>query len=433
MEWPHAGTCTLLPFTAMLRHEFTIRPPPDDMPISTPRRDALRVLAVAVAGVTAGRLAKARGPAGLSATADLVTTFRSTLAAAGWTAGAADAVGGLLAPYLALVAEADPKEPDRIAAELGPLGGSRRSMALLVGSPEYATLLAGTPNPDAVARSLDDARTDEDRGRIGGLYAVRPGAEAVALAEALAVHRELILDLGRRGVIAAERFFLFPRDDRGDADRRDAVSEYDRWLDRLFSDALRRDRGRQGGPLADAQLLAGELGTSLRRRLIDDEGFRRTFNRGVWPKYERAVRSGQIAAPDAIWEPGIFELLARRDGTKLLARWGSLAVHLLGENSPCTAPGADDAIAGALLRGDNDTVKALMDHGDKPAMVHLLTRRRISDDTRAAALKNVTREGVGAGAVARPLPGLLRVGAGRGGRSPAVGAGHMAPALLHAV
>ena len=38
-----------------------------------------------------------------------------------------------------------------------------------------------------------------------------------------------------------------------------------------------------------------------------------------------------------------------------------------------------------------------MDHGDKPAMVHLLTRRRISDDTRAAALQKVNAAGVGAG------------------------------------
>ena len=278
--------------------------------------------------------------------------------------------------FFAMLAAEDPEQLERSIAPLERLGPRQNLMKLLAERPETAGLLATAPDPSQIADSL---RRSKHYNATTNIYA-RHSANAADVAAALNRHGTLICHLVEEGMLAAETVFIFPRESEG-------AEAYDQWLSLAFESAM-TDEAR----LASMFQLAMVQGGSLRRQMIDDAEFRKSFPRVAWPRLERLVDSGDFPLELAALDIRIFHLLNEQSGEQLVRRWGMLPIELLyGEEA--YAPELREHLIETMLAGDNATLAALLQFGREPLLAHLLNRDEISPQVKAAALAQLTQAG----------------------------------------
>ena len=279
------------------------------------------------------------------------------------------------------MAEENPQALQEWILGLKELGKYPSLQPFLRRRPEIAGLLATVDQPGQVAELLD---VEDDRYHLLlGLYARYLGREdANALTEALRVHRDLIVQLLRRGLVGAEVLFFYSRNKPGSR-------EYDRWLrDNIRARLIGKDES-----LASFLQMVITCGSDLRAKLNDNPAFRDNFRTVLWPRLMRVVEEGEAPLEFYIDESYLWDLLALEDGEKLLKRHGLLPIRLL--FGPEAYPAKYHAlIIRILLSGNEVTYKALVEGAFRKEEAFLrLLERPLSSSTLAAALNKLHEDG----------------------------------------
>jgi len=234
--------------------------------------------------------------------------------------------------------------------------------------PETAGLLALSKRPISIIKILKNPACYN---ALTTSYALHTTSlEIQQLTEALTIHRDLLCQLTERGMIGIEIIFMFPRQTRG-------AKEYDLWLKKVFSKYLRRTDNQ----LAEIIAFLIEQGPNIRQRLDKDEAFYKQFRQQLWPTFTRLVDN--IGSFDSLVnEPYIWDVLALKEGTLLVEKWGMSPASLLFGNESYPA-NMRSLIIQILLQGDNNTIDALFKYKDQP-LFHQLLHRQLSASTQVA-------------------------------------------------
>jgi hypothetical protein len=317
-------------------------------------------------------------PAPKDEKAERAQRLENELLQAGWDRPAAAAVVRVNAGWFEALRQDREELLDRQVRLLCRLGKFPALGPFLGEHPEAAGLLAGVEDPEGVARSLEG----DDYALLAGVYMRHvTSADALDLAQALEHDRTLIAGLVRRGFAGFEVLFLFPRDG-------EAAAEYDRWLQDVLSVRLHAS----DEELASAVHLLLSQGPKIRRRLHQDETFRKCFRRELWPKLARVAAAQRNALEPYLYDSRVWDLLALQEGEHLLKDWGRLPVLLLFDPEHAYPADLHDRVVEALLAGDELTVRALFTYRDEPLFRNLL-RRSLKGPTLAAALHKLFQAG----------------------------------------
>jgi hypothetical protein len=294
------------------------------------------------------------------------------LTADGWNESAAMAVIRLNWPRWEILESEDPKGWEREMNSLRLLARRKNfepHVALLLENrPETAGLLALAADPVPLAKLLLNEKHYQLLANSFMKYVT--AADVTAWTAALERHGDLIVPLLRRNVLFADEIFLYPKDTRG-------AAEYGEWLNKeIGADLVGSDE--QIGNILNFVLSGG---TTIRKRLDADAGFRRDFHSQLWPKFMRMVREQArrdgtapsydafFAFPDELWE-----VLALPDGEQLLARTGILAIDVL--FGPDRYPKSlHPSLIAVMLSGDAQTLDALMKYGKEPLYMKILEKK----------------------------------------------------------
>jgi|GEM_PF-806879 len=327
-----------------------------------------------------------------------VETLIDDLVVAGWDAQAARAVVDLNAEWLSIQREENPARFKRQVTALLGLGRYKDLSDLLIAHPETAGLLAGVDDPALVADSLK-SKSEWDYNLIANCYVQRPAPrDVVMLAEAIAKHRDVIVDFLRRGLIGGESIFIFDRKPPADtpakaAEAAEAAKEYDRWL----HDALKTRNRWSDDQRASFVNFVMRQGSNIRRRMRSDPTFAARFQNVLWPRLcEVADRDGgmyeKYLDDDRIWD-----LLSLDDGEKLLLAGGPLAIDLIyGNREDGRNPYPQEyhkQVAKLITTEDARAFEALYHNRDKQPF-HRLISRELSPDTLRAAFDKLLVDGV---------------------------------------
>lgn len=318
------------------------------------------------------------------ARAALAADARSRLHCAGWPEAAAQAVVDLNLDWFTIQAEENAGGFERQLKLLEALGSHPLVFAVVEKRPELAGLLAGVASPKDVAASL--AVSESDYGPFAGLFLQHCNAPARAsLSKVLLSHRGILRMLQDRGMLGAEILFMYPQPTAISVGSADWPREYDRWLD----DELNTRRHVSDKELASFVNLVLGQGPEIRRRLAEDESFRREFRSQVWPRLNRAASGGQNAFESFLGDPRIWDLLRLDASEELLKSTGLLAIDLLygfpDDGRPAYPADVHSEVIQILLRREPQSVQALLEFRRDPLFIQFL-KKPISDDTRATAL-----------------------------------------------
>jgi hypothetical protein len=313
----------------------------------------------------------------------LAADTKGRLARAGWPEMAARAVVDLNLDWLTIQAEENPGGFERQLKLLEAVGSHPRVFAVVERHPELAGLLAGASAPEDVAASLDVA--DGDYSPLVGLFLQHCNDhDRTLLARVLASRRTTIRTLQEHGMLGAEILFMYPRPPAAHRNT-DWSRDYDRWLD----DELTTRRHVSDEELASFVNLVLGQGPEIRRRLSEDESFRRDFRTILWPRLNRAASGSQSAFEALLGDPRIWDLLRLDASEELLRGSGLMAIDLLygfpEDGRPAYPADLHGQVIQILLRHEPLSVQALLAFRRDPLFIRLL-KKPISDDTRAAAL-----------------------------------------------
>ena len=298
----------------------------------------------------------------------------------GWSKEAAQAVVHLNAEWFSIQAEENPAGLQRQLALLRALGLYPYINEVLVSHPETAGLLAATDDPVLLADSI--ASSGDDYDVISGLFVQHAApTDALALAQALKIHRDLICRLRKQGLLLCEVLFIF---DRGNL----ASKEYDAWIEDVLTIKL---AGSEDELASFANLLMRH-GPGIRARLSRDTQFQTRFRADLWPKLARVAERNQNMYEQYLDDERIWDLLMLSDGERLLQDYGLLALDLL-YGYPQIGHTAypkhlHSRIIQVLLHGENRTLHALLKYRQEP-LFHSLLARSLSTNTQTAALSQL--------------------------------------------
>jgi len=314
----------------------------------------------------------------------LATEAKSRLLRAGWSEAAAREVVDLNLDWFIIQSEENAGGFERQLKLLEALGDHPQVFATVEKQPELAGLLAGAISPEDVCASL--SVPDQDYQPLVGLFLQHVDAPArTALSHALQSQRSTIRFLQERGILGAEVLFMYDRPAAETAGSGDWSLEYDRWL----HDELESRRHVPDEELASFVYLVLGQGPEIRKRLAEDESFRREFRTQIWPKLNRAASGMQNMFESFVEDPRIWDLLRLDAGEDLLKGTGPLAIDLLygypEDDRPGYPTAVHDEVIQTLLRREPLSIQALIAFRREPLFVRFL-KKQISDDTRAAAL-----------------------------------------------
>jgi hypothetical protein len=243
-------------------------------------------------------------------------TLIDDLTRSGWAAEAARAVVETNREWFGIQREEDPARYKHQVTSLLRLGRHPELGGFLTAHPGAAGLLAEAEDPTRMAASFPELESDYLL--IADFYIQHPTpADAAQLAEALARHRDAIIELRRRGLISAEVIFMFDRDTP-------AVDAYDLWL----REALEGLEEWSEDQLSSFVNLAMRHGPELRKRMVDSPEFSSQFREDLWPKMTRiAARNGNMFEK-YLDDVRVWDLLSLDQGEQLLDGSGLLAVDL---------------------------------------------------------------------------------------------------------
>jgi len=327
-----------------------------------------------------------RGPFNAPGVETRGETLIADLVHSGWRADAARAVVELNEEWFGIQREENPARHSRQVALLHRLGKYPELSGFLVAHPETAGLLAGTDDPPRIAGTFPDTAPDYDL--IAACYVQHAAPDdAARLGEALARHRDLILDFRRRGLIGVEVIFMFDRD-------APAVDAYDLWL----RETLEPHAEWSADELSSFANLAMRHGPDLRRRMRGAPEFSSRFRGDLWPELVRVASRDQNMFEKYLDDTRVWDLLLLEQGEQLLRGSGLLAVDLLyGYREIGHDPypeGLRDRVAQLLLRGDERTIHALLRYRTE-ALFHKLISRPLTTDALRAALGRLYQAGPG--------------------------------------
>lgn len=289
---------------------------------------------------------------------------------AGWDEEAARAVVAFHDGWLTALRANDPGMYQVTLDRLEHLRDAGRLSNILCVRPALAGLflLADSANVSPKQLGNDIDKSDGNDEVTAGLFLVHSHPQdAASVVDALTRHRDLIAKLYRRGLAGVELLFLFDRTtDDGRILR--GIEEYDGWLAAEFGEAA----SRSDDELADTLSFALAEGPELRRRLRDDEPFRRVF-RDVWSRVRRVIdaRRGELLRTDLVRLPGLWDFLRLEHAEKLLRAYGPLAVDLLTGAKSYPAR-VQKVVVDWLLDGDARTVDLLRKGMGWPEMLPFL-------------------------------------------------------------
>ncbi|MFO0954181.1 MAG: hypothetical protein U0835_24100 [Isosphaeraceae bacterium] len=304
----------------------------------------------------------------------------------GWTADAARAVAELNEEWFGIQREEDPVRYARQVELLCRLGRHPELGVFLTAHPEAAGLLAGVKDPAQIVASFPDSEPDYDL--IAGCYVQNASPEdAARLAAALTRHRDVILDLRRRGLIGAEDIFIFDR-------VAPAEGPYDSWL----REALEAHQQWSEDELSSFINLAMRHGPELRRRMREAPEFSSRYRGDLWPKMTRIASRDRNMFEKYLDDVRVWDLLALDQGEQLLDVSGLIAIDLLyGYREIGHDPYPEslrDRVVQILLRGDDRTIHALFRYRNE-ALFHKLIARPLTTDAQRAALGRLQQVGPG--------------------------------------
>ncbi|MHB1035015.1 MAG: hypothetical protein ACYC35_15225 [Pirellulales bacterium] len=305
----------------------------------------------------------------------------SELISAGWEAKAAEAVVRTNTEWFDTVSRENPEEFAKQRKLLARLGAHKEVFDVVQKHPEAAGLLAEAHDPELIARTLlDDSRYNT----ITGLYMRYASADdAEAMARALLVRGDVLVELSRRGISGAEEM-LIPAGS-GDGD-----SEYEEWLSEVLRSYL---AGPDDALISMLQFLLCQ-GQDIRRLLDDDSHFRREFRREIWPKLVRLVSRDKGRLESYAGDPGLWKVLALPEGETLVERCGLLpSVLFFGPDDWRLPEEIHPEAIQVLLQGDQSSLDAMMKFGKEPLFRRLLKRPGLSSGTRAKAVANIVAAG----------------------------------------
>lgn len=302
----------------------------------------------------------------------------------GWTPAAADRFLGLNGGWFAMLRRENPLAYGKQLTLLAALGNYRRLMPFLEEHPESAALFAVAEKPAQRLRLFESAGGDYDF--LVNLYVVHAAPmDAELLTDALRNNGDLITRLYRRGLVGSEAIFFFDRTD-------ESGYEYDQWLREILTVKL----DKPDAELASLLNMVLKYGPEIRLRLRSEESFRLAFRATIWPKLVRVATDNHDMFDVYLADPRIWDLLARPEGEELLRLRGPLPIDLLyGYPELGRAPYPADlhgTVIQALLRGDEQTIRALMKFRDEP-LFHALARRAVSSSVKTAAFKKLFEAG----------------------------------------
>ena len=319
-----------------------------------------------------------------------------SLAAGDWNPEAAKAVIGINRDWFAIQAEENPAGLDRQITLLKSLGKFRQLDTVLQKHPELAGLLAAAADPISMATTLES--TGNDYAITASLYVSHASPnDAAELATALKLNRDLICQLQRRGLIGSEVLFVFERDNP-------AADEYEKWLQEVMATRL----SSSDEELASMLNLALTFGPEIRKKLRENDDFRRRFRSELWPRLENIVKAPQKDAsgndlPNSfenyLLDDRIWDLLMLPDGDRLVSTWGPLPIDLLyGYEKLGLAPpypkDVHDCIIEILLKGDLRTLQALLNPTLRTSpRFHEFLKRHLPSDARTAAVTRLLAAG----------------------------------------
>ncbi|MCK5662890.1 MAG: hypothetical protein KAI17_05355, partial [Thiotrichaceae bacterium] len=283
---------------------------------------------------------------------------------AGWSRDAANAVVAVNKAWFNSLKQEHPNDfyqQINLLKKLKPSSIISRFVRL---HPETAGLVAVSENPILLIKILKKPACYNALTSFFALHASH--TEIQLLTQALEKHRDLMCKLALRGISNSETVFIFSRNTQG-------AREYDAWLERVFDKYLRHSNKQ----LAEIVFFMIKNGPDIRKRLDKENYFYKHFRKTLWPALERVVdKNGAFE-----WlanDPYIWDLLALKDGERLLNKWGLGPISLLfGEGS------LQPIIIEILLEGDDNTVEALFRYKNEPLFRNLM-RRPLSANTQAA-------------------------------------------------
>jgi hypothetical protein len=252
---------------------------------------------------------------------------------------AAEQVVAVHRDYLIALCEADPNLFRLAVLALKQAERLDRLTVELAQHPEWAGLLAMSPNPTDLARELS-----REPNILPGLFLLQPD----------------------RGVVGAEAVFLFDRTTPADAD-------YERWLRTELANAAKLD----DSALAARFLLLAEEGSAIRRRMRADDAFRRRFP-SLWDKLVRATAARKEDLAGYVGMPGLWTFLDDPKAEALLRSRGAVPVDLL-RGDPAYPPDTHTRIKQLLEAGDEAVVDLLLACRGEPAFLDFL-RKPVDDD-----------------------------------------------------
>ena len=333
------------------------------------------VASPAASGITTGRRA-----------GDWQNRLQSRLRQAKWSSVAIDAVWNNNQAWFSILRENHPHGLENQIQLFEKLGRYTHLMPLLTGHPETATLLAQAYEPEALAAVL---RNDDCYDVFGGLFVQHSHPlDTADLARALERHGNLICRLIQQGIVGAQALFLYPESDGGKA--------YGEWTHAVLESALHGS----AEDLISLVNLLHQQGAQIRRRMIEDAGFRRDFPRILWPRLARVVEGAGRPFEFYLEDPHLWELAAHPEGERLLEQWVWIwekieigpAGLLYGEYAyPRPLHGM---IIQAILTENEGELYPLLQYGQDPSFVSLM-QRELPDSKRYALFMRLNQSAEG--------------------------------------
>jgi hypothetical protein len=311
----------------------------------------------------------------------IAAAVKHRLLRAGWPLETATQVVDLNLDWFVIQAEENEGGFELQLKLLEALGDHPLVFSVVEDHPELAGLVAGSASPEDVAKSLSVPARDYEP--LTGLFLQHAAShDRTTLTKALLDQRDTIRFLQDRGLPGAEVLFMYERPAAGP---RDWSFEYDRWL----HDELESRRHVPDEEIASFVNLALTQGPAIRRRLAEDESFRRGFRTQLWPKLNRAASGTQQMFEVFLRDSRIWDLLQLDPGESLLEGTGPLAIDLLygypEEGKPAYPAEVHGEVIQILLRGEPLSIQALLEFRREPLFIDLL-KKQLPDDTRTAAL-----------------------------------------------
>ena len=335
---------------------------------------------------------------------DVVASVIQQLKAGGWREDVAAKVAELNKSLLSIQAEVNPdqfKETVRLLVKLGSLPAVQRTISK---RPETAGLLAGSSQPEVLAKTIEYAGSDYNW--VANLYmqhAERKDSDQ--LATALASSRTVICKLAKMGIIGSENLFMFPRNGEG-------ANVYERWL----NDHLDLLSSSTEETILWVDLI-NRHGGKLLAKLNEDQDFRIGFERTYWPMFLRIVKSAtvnrqkiKVAAESAcivdesalyFSEPNIWNVLMIKNQPEKIIQYAGLMGPKLIFGDPFLKidpypENVRNKVVELIVDQHEKSLRALSDSFClKDIRFHTILRKKVETETLANVLLEISNAGSG--------------------------------------